>query len=386
MTDDVMRAVTGLTARWAREAPAGNSVLSGLGLWPLLAILATGADEPGRSELATAAETDAGAAAGMAARLVATLERSQDLHAALGVWIRDDLKLAESFDDVMPAPLRGILTGDATKDKTMLDTWASKHTGGLIPAMPLQVTPDLVLALASALSVNTTWARPFEEQRRRLHDGPWAGEWRWLSRTDPDPSTITVYDGLVTATVKGEADVDVVLGLGTPEASAQQVVPALVESLGRTGTTGADLLARTEPGAEPGPGLHVVTTTARKPDVQLSLPSFEVRSEHDLLEHAGLFGLGTVSTTPPGRGHFSAISPEPLKVSQAKQSVFARFFATGFEAAAVTAIGMTRMAAMSPSARRLRLDLDRPFAFAAVHRETRLPIVAGWIAEPTERA
>jgi serpin (serine protease inhibitor) len=386
MTDDVMRAVTGLTARWAREAPAGNTVLSGLGLWPLLAILATAADEPGRSELAAASDTDAGAAATAAARLVETLDGSQDLHAALGVWVRDDLKLAESFDDVMPAPLRGILTADATRDKQLLDAWASEHTGGLIPHMPLDVTPDLVLALASALSVDTTWARPFEEQRRRLHDGPWAGEWRWLSRTDPDPATIAVYDGLVTATVKGEADVDVVLGLGAPEATAQQVLPALVELLGRRGTSGDDVLARAEAGSEPSPGLHVVTTTARKPDVQLSLPSFEVRAEHDLLEHADLFGLGAVSTPPPGRGHFSAISPEPLKVSQAKQSVFARFFATGFEAAAVTAIGMTRMAAMSPSGLRLRLDLDRPFAFAAVHRDTRLPIVAGWIAEPTERA
>jgi len=390
MNDDVVRSVTGLTTRWLREAPAGNSVLSGLGLWPLLAILATAADEPGRSELSASIGRDAEGSAQEAARLIETLDTSHDLRAALGVWVRDDLKLADSFDSVMPAPLRGTLTGDGARDKAMLDAWVAEHTGGLIQRMPLEVTPDLVLALASALSLRTTWAKPFEEQRRRLHDGPWQGQWRWLTRTDAEPATISLYDdtpagSLVTATVAGDADVDVVLGLAAPEAAARDVVPALVESLARAGTVGEDLLRTADTGAEPGPGLRVATTTARKPDVQLSLPPFEVRSEHDLLEHAELFGLTTVSSTPRGRGHFSAISPELLKVSQAKQSVFARFFATGFEAAAVTAIGMTRMAMPTQQAKRLRLDLDRPFAFAAVHRATRLPIVAGWIAEPTIR-
>ncbi len=56
MDADVVRAVNDLTTRWARELPPGNTVVSrGSGLWPLLAILATAADEPGRAELAEAA-------------------------------------------------------------------------------------------------------------------------------------------------------------------------------------------------------------------------------------------------------------------------------------------------------------------------------------------
>lgn len=34
----------------------------------------------------------------------------------------------------------------------------------------------------------------------------------------------------------------------------------------------------------------------------------------------------------------------------------------------------------------LQVVLDRPFGFVAVHRETRLPIVAGWVADPTQPA
>ncbi|WP_332838981.1 hypothetical protein [Nocardia bovistercoris] len=62
----------------------------------------------------------------------------------------------------------------------------------------------------------------------------------------------------------------------------------------------------------------------------------------------------------------------------------ARFTSGGFEAAAVTAIGMARAAAPSQS-RRIRcveVTFDRPFGFLAVHRPTGLAIVAGWVATP----
>ena len=74
----------------------------------------------------------------------------------------------------------------------------------------------------------------------------------------------------------------------------------------------------------------------------------------------------------------------PLAVGQAKQKVLARFFATGFEAAAVTAVGLMRTSMPTQQARRLEVTLDRPFGFVAVLRESRLPIVAGWVETPTE--
>jgi serine protease inhibitor len=125
-------------------------------------------------------------------------------------------------------------------------------------------------------------------------------------------------------------------------------------------------------------------TTARAPEVRLSLPSFSVQVEHDLLELRELFGLSAVTSPPRGAGHFSAISPESLVVGQARQTVLARFFATGFEAAAVTAMGLMRASMQTAQSRRLEVSLDRPFGFVAVHRSSRLPVVAGWIAQPTE--
>jgi serine protease inhibitor len=365
--DDVAQAVTGLSTRWAGRLPDGSTAFSGLGVWPLLAILAAAADEPGRSELAAAAGVDPATASTRASELIGLLDGSPDLHAALGIWVTEDLKLAESFGEVMPPALRGTLSGDPARDKATLDGWVREHTGGLIDEMPLTVTPDLVLALASALSLHTTWAKAFDEDDRG-----------WLTRTDQDLKSVRRYDDLTTVTVLGTEDVDVRLGLGTPDASAGQVVARLLDPPG-SGADGTHLLERAEPGTEVGPGLTVVSSTGRRPDVQLSLPSFEVRADHDLMEHADLFGLTTVAGAPPGPGHFTRLSPERLEVSEARQSVYARFFATGFEAAAVTAVGMVRASMITPATKRLRVVLDRPFAFAAVNRPTGLPIVAGWV-------
>jgi serine protease inhibitor len=384
MDADVVRAVNELTARWARSLPAGNTVVSGLGLWPLLAILATAADEPGRAELAEAAAVAADQGSGQALALIQAIEGSDDLNAALGVWVSEQLKLAESFDSVMPAPLVGRLTGDASVDKPKLDAWAAEHTNDLIREMPIEVTPDLMLVLASALSLRTTWVTPFKELVRRFHDGPWSGgSWHWLERVDGELDAVRRYDDLTVITVVGDADVDVLLGVGQPQASQADVLAALLETRGE-GVPGSRLIEQGEPGVEVAPGVRIGQTTAPRPDLKLSLPSFNVETEHDLLASRELFGLSAVTSDPGGHGHFSAISPVPLAVGQAKQKVLARFFATGFEAAAVTALGLMRTSMPTQQARRLEVTLDRPFGFVAVLRESRLPIVAGWVETPTE--
>jgi serine protease inhibitor len=374
MDADVVRAVNDLTGRWVRSLPPGNSVVSGLGLWPLLAILATAADEPGRAELAAAADVTAADGSRLAAQLISSLDSSTDLHAALGVWVSEQLKLAESFSDVVPAPVVGMLTGQSAVDKPRLDEWAAEHTDGLIRQMPVDISPDVMLVLASALCLRTTWVRPFTEQVKHVGSGAWAGSWHWLERTDTDLDSVRRYDDLTVVTVRGDADVDVLLGVGGG-------VDGLLDAAARPrdGVPGSALIDGSDVVA---PGVRLGKTTASRPDVRLSLPSFEVSASHDLLESAELFGLSAVSSG--SQGHFSAISPEPLAIGQAKQEVLARFFATGFEAAAVTSMAMTRAAMVTRQERRLDVVLDQPFAFAAVLRESRLPIVAGWIESPTE--
>jgi hypothetical protein len=364
---DTGSAVSALTAAWLREIPLDeDTVVSGAGLWPLLGLLAGAADGPARDELAAAVGTDAGDAADAAVALLAALDASPDIAAASGTWVRPGTELHDWWREHVPADSVGELTSQAALDK-----WASDRTDGLIERMPVTLTPDVAILIASALLLRTTWQVPFVE-----HD---ENDRIWLRRTTTgvdDVRTVAGGDGAVTVvTVRGEQDVDVLLAIGTEEAAPADVLTALLT--GDMSASGPELLAA---GAvqTAAPGVKIRTIDGREPKTVLAVPAFEVRRKHDLLEHADVFGLRTACDV----GGFPRLSSTPLQVSDAAQEVVARFFATGFEAAAVTGVAM-RASAIRHTARThaIHVNLDRPFGFAAIHRPTGVPVVAGWIAE-----
>lgn len=147
----------------------------------------------------------------------------------------------------------------------------------------------------------------------------------------------------------------------------------------------AQVLPAADAGDRGGPGLIVERRKSPRPKdvLRLALPSFEIRTKHDLLADPDLFGLGLLTDTSTSR--LPRLSPVPLAISDGAQDVLARFFAEGFEAAAVTAFGL--VAGSAPPEDRYdvtyaRVDFDRPFGFLAVHRPSRLAVVAGWMKSP----
>jgi hypothetical protein len=357
-------AIGRLTSRWLAALPLDrDTVVSGAGLWPLLALLAGASDGPARDELSGAAGMDADTAAQAATEVLAALDASPDIAAAIGTWTRPRIELHEWWRAHVPAASIGELTTRAA-----LDAWARERTGGLIEHVPIELTDDVLLVLATALLLRTSWTDPFTEQERPGRT--------WLRRTVSgveDVHTVAGAGGAVTvATVRGEQDVDVLLGLGAPQAPAAEVLSALL--------TGNHVAGGTQLLADPAdaPGVQVRDVRGAQPKTALTLPAFEVRSQHDLLERADVLGLRTASE----RGGFSRLSATPTRVDQAAQEVMARFFATGFEAAAVTSFGMRTAAVVrEPMTRQLEVTVERPFGFAAVHRPTGIPVVAGWTAD-----
>jgi serine protease inhibitor len=129
------------------------------------------------------------------------------------------------------------------------------------------------------------------------------------------------------------------------------------------------------------PGLSVRTVTGDTDSLRLRVPPFQIRSSHDLVAHADLFGLAAAQDA--SHGHFPGISPAPLAISQGAQDVYAAFSAEGFEAAAVTALAVKLAGAFFPQRRRVRLieaAFQPPFGFLAVHRPSGLVVVAGRVA------
>lgn len=367
-------AANGLTARWCRRAGVGDFVVSGAGVWPLLGVLAGAAEGEAQEELVEALEVGAEQAHRAALELVGVMQGSVDLSAALGVWFADYISLHQDWVAELPEGVVERLTGQA-----QVDAWAAEHTRGLIEKFPLRITPDVAVVLATALVAKTEWRKPFTKTVLQPADGPWAGlRGRGLHRTANSLSPLALIDGPTTVTrvvVAGKGDLDVHLLAGPGEPG--DVLAAGLDALGDR------LPVRTElPPGTTGPGVEVTEVRSSFPGERLdiTLPSFEVRSRHDLCATPDLFGI--TAAMRKDRGHFPRISATPLFISQGAQDVLARFTPTGFEAAAVTAFGMA-VAGMPPEPRHTitvaRVQFDRPFGFLAVHRDTGLAIVAGWV-------
>ncbi|MFI9051423.1 serpin family protein [Streptomyces sp. NPDC053427] len=381
-----VRAVNDLTARWARVAVGERgTALTAAGLWPLLALLAGPADGPARKELADALGTDAERAAGEGRALLDALAKADGVDAAVGLWNRRMLELRPDWLQSLPWDVHGELTGDAAADLEAMSAWVRRHTDGLIERMPVAADPGTLFVLASALLVRTTWRKPFREVPLRISEGPWAGrEMTGLRRSGADPEQIRVHrtpaGELTVVEVTGDNGLDVRLLLGPPEMPGGEVLRHGVAALGG----GYPAVSGTALGDGAGPGVRVqkVTSWDGAPQTRLTCPRFTVDAEHDLLERAGLFGLA--AATDASRGHFPGISEQPLAVSSARQTVTASFGALGFRAAAVTALAMNPGSALRPQerSRLVSADFDRPFGFLAVHRESGLVLVAGWVTDP----
>ncbi|MET8081230.1 serpin family protein [Streptomyces sp. NPDC005303] len=149
-----LRAVNGLTARWAAASKDGN-VFSAAGVWLLLAPVAGGAEGAARVELEESLWLPAGQARDAARELLAAMGAMRGLDTAVRLWTKRTLQLKEQWEASLPADAHGVLTGDPRTDHRALDAWTVKRTGGLIDLMPLTLTEDTQMVLASALTLRT---------------------------------------------------------------------------------------------------------------------------------------------------------------------------------------------------------------------------------------
>lgn len=387
VTNATIRAVNGLTARWA-SASEGGTVFSAAGVWPLLAFLADGAGGPARAELADAVGLPADEAAGAARELLGAMGAMRGLDSALGLWTKRTLELRERWEAGLPAQAHGVLSGNAEADKAALDAWAVKRTGGLIDEMPVLLAPGPEVVVASALALRTEWLQRFWDWPMRPASGPWSERaLLGLHRTSTLLDRVGVADtaaGHVTELkVLGDNAIDVHLLLGEAGMTPGAVLGAGVDILERRC---AVVPGPRLPYGNVGPGLCVVkqrNTRPVPPTLAVETVAFDMSADHDLLELHRVFGM--TAARDMTRGHFPGISDFPLAIGSARQSTMARFGELGFRAAAVTAVAMVAGGAPPPLrwvTTTVNATYDRPFGFLALHRHSRLVLAAGWVTDP----
>jgi hypothetical protein len=395
-------------ARYAQTvhaaAPAGHHVVSPLGAWLVLALagLATGDaqqhDERLRAALGLSPE-DAGA---LATRLLAAPHPA--VAAAVGLWWRADARtdrLAAYADRLPRSATREVLT-----DQDRLDAWARACSLGMIDRFPLQLTDDLLLVLASALATRVRWLRPFDVVPSSELGGAYAAAVPAALRSvqGHDVRLVQTAAGLVAAHVAASGDgLAVVSVLGAPDADRANVLAAAHEVAlelqgGRIGAVVSlfDVPAgRSELGDVSEDAVVVEGGPARREEGIAVLPAWRARTGLDLLD--GPTGPGFAAA---GQVLARLLPSRPMRLA-ARQVAVASYGREGFEAAAITSIGVRAVALREPREvprRTLRVRFDRPYAAVAVAVPPPgddidigidaawygLPVFSAWITEPAE--
>src|SRR3954469_9830432 len=189
--DSLRMQAPAVIARYASTLHAAaceeHHVVSGLGAWLVLALAGQAgmgdADGGGDIGARGAVEAALGVPVAEAGRLAVDLHGGLPpaVVAAIGLWWREDVatdRLTAYAGRLPRGATREPLTGQA-----QLDAWARGRTLGLIDRFPLQVTPELMLLLASAVATKVTWWQPFDVVPASELSRGWVGP---LPRGDAD--------------------------------------------------------------------------------------------------------------------------------------------------------------------------------------------------------
>lgn len=336
----------------------GNAITSGVSAAFALGMLAEGAEGPARASFNDVFGGSLDAVQSDHARALAAYNDTPGVELAVvnGLWTGEGLEL--------PAPVRERLAmvfaaspsmlpfrTDPTAAAKTIDAWTTENTGGLIPTLftPADLT-NARLVLANAVAFKGQWKQPFDASLTT--DGAFQ---------TPEGSIQTAFmtrSGMKVPYTEGANYKAVMLPYTGDLTALAVIVPNEGSSLADAADgLSADVLAELA-GAAP-------------LSVDVHLPRFTIRQDHDLVEAAGPLGLKDVFATEyTGFG-------EGLFVSKAIQKAVIEVSEEGTEAAAVTGITMKRSLT-----RTFTFDANRPFLFAVWHVETKTPLFIGQLVDP----
>lgn len=407
---ELPRAITSYADRLHKYAGGDNHIVSPLGAWMLLALCARGSDGRLRDELTKALGMDVDLAA---TAVTSLLEKPHPAVATgAGIWTSRTLHVEglAPWLAQLPVPVdRGEIPS-----KAALDEWTAKRTLGMIRTFPLQLSPETVLVLATTLATKVEWVEPFRSVPASHLSGGTPTEWsrrvervlrtpsqhghtQFIARTDR-AGDVCVHaamarPALVVTSVVAERNVreaDVIAAAYELAVATMCDRPIAVRSLFDLPLGDSPLWTVTEEETLIGGRKEVCTAV---------LPAWSGQATNDL----GRAELGF----PAAAAWLAQLTrSEPRYEYEAKQSVIARYNRRGFEAAAVSAMGLAAGSAMPARERgRLRratLRFGHPFAVVAVTRawtdwvrdrsgRTRssplwygLPVYSAWVTVPSE--
>jgi serpin B len=278
------------------------------------------------------------------------------LHAGNALFTAEGQRVEKTFLRTLAAQYgAGVYSVDfhSARAAQAINEWVRAQTAGRIRQLFDHLDPGTKLVLANAVYLKADWEHQFGE-----------------APTQPD--TFIRADGSTAQVPMMRQDADLRYASGDgwqavelPYAHSELAMWIMVPA----GNGSPDDLLT--------PGSMAAVGAALRPEyLGLTLPRWNFGTEIDLVDP--LTRLGVRQAFGPD-ADFTGIQPG-LSIDQAVHRANITVDERGTEAAAVTGIAMPTAARMPPN---LVVRADRPFAFAVVHRPTRLPLFVGHVADPT---
>ena len=255
---------------------------------------------------------------------------------------------------------------DYTKSSAekQLNEWVADQTRGRIKKLFDEIDPSTALVIANAVYFKGAWSSTFEKSET-------------VSRAFTTPSgrvtAHTMAQSFESATYGHGADWQrVSLPYAREQLEMRVVLPRAVVGDVATLTRMVGVAMASNTGDD-----------LRSVDVRL--PRWDTGTSIDLTQV--LTKLGMTDAFDPARANLNGIeNGAGLYVDQAIHRANITVDEAGTEAAAVTAYGAVAMSAESSVPPPIDFYVDRPFAWAIVHRATGTPLFAGHVVDPTATA
>jgi serpin B len=286
------------------------------------------------------------------------------------MWVQAGMPLQPEFTAVLrEAAAVSVRDADfrraAEAARLEINDLIEKQTEGKITDLlaPGVVDGDTRLVLVNAIYLKAAWAHPFPEQA--TSDAPFYPE---------GPGTGTP---VTTAMMRLDKDLRYLRGDGYQAVVLPYAGPRLAMTIvlpdGPLDPLPAELAS----------GLSGLPGRASRHRVSLTLPRFRQEAEFDLV--SVLQQLGISQAFDAETADFTGITTaERLSISEVVHKAFINVDEQGTEAAAATAITMSRSVAHIP-APPVTMIVDHPFLFTITDTTTGLPLFLGQVTDPSSR-
>ncbi|HEV8499438.1 MAG TPA: serpin family protein [Gemmatimonadaceae bacterium] len=281
--------------------------------------------------------------------LLRGLDPTTTFQIANSIWYRNSVSFRQSFLDTtkkyFDAQVQGLNFADATGSLATINAWVSANTGGKIPKILDEITPDEVMFLINAIYFKGTWQMKFDPalttpdrfvaadgtiqtvpfMNRREHLKPMF----LFGATQQQVSIVELPYG------NGDFAMDIILP--PPNASVDSTAAALTSS-----------------------AWGALIASLREVDYALAMPKFTLSYERTLTDDLSALGMGVAFTD---QANFSGMSAVGLKLEFVKQKTFVDVNEAGTEAGASTVTGVVPTSLTE-------VRVNRPFIFVIRERQT----------------